>query len=302
MKMTLAHLRSLITCVLAIPLLIGCASIPPAEVQTFSSGVTAAKTQTDLAFTAVTDLTSDSIIDYAAAQPTLNDTNFLPVLDPASIATWDKVFSALQEYSQNLVLLTSPGLTQGYEDAVVNLAAQATQTGEDLEHQKLTTDASSTSSSLSGAFTELGSLLLRTKSLHDAKKVLLESDPSIRTIFTTMADALGSPTNNLRGTVHAHWEQRKAGQKVAFLEAKTAADRRTITVQYAGLLNSETTQDLALASLQRSLLALADAHHALAGNQKVAVAAAVAMVEQETQNTLNLANRFQQISKTANTH
>ena len=278
-------------------LLAGCRTIQPTGVANFSTGVTAAKGQTSLAFQAVTDLTSASIIDFAASQPTLTDNNFLPVLDPASLAVWDKVFTALQKYSQNLALLTSPDLTKSYEDGVVNLATEVKQVGADLMKQKMIPELPSFSPSLAGAFKELGDLLLRAKAQHDAKAVLTQTDPTIKTIFTTMADAIGtSQMNNLRGTVSAHWQQRKAILQGSFLvRTNTPADRHTIAAQYAGALNGQITQDLALASLQCSYLALVDAHHALAQGSRPDALAAIAAVEQEVQNTQNLINRFNSI-------
>ncbi|HEX4342384.1 MAG TPA: hypothetical protein VH255_03280, partial [Verrucomicrobiae bacterium] len=77
------------------------------------------------------------------------------------------------------------------------------------------------------------------------------------------------------------------------------ADKLTIATKYAGLLNSATSQDLALASLQKSLLALADAHHALAAGDALGVSVAVADVEAELQNTANLTARFQAANKTS---
>lgn len=278
----------------------GCRTVPPAGVASFSTGVSAAKGQTSLAFQAATDLTSDAIIDFAASQPTLVDTNFLPVLDPASLAVWDNVFAALQKYARNLTLLTSPDLTKDYENGVVNLAAEVKQLGGDLKTQNMISEAPSLSPSLSAAFTELGELLFRAKAQHDAKAVLSQTDPTIKAIFTAMANAIGSSqTSDLRGTVHAHWAQRKAALKVSFLEARTPAERRTIAAQYASLMNGQITQDLALASLQRSFLALADAHHSLAQGSYPGAAAAIAAVEQEVQNTQNLLNRFNSISNSA---
>src|ERR1035437_3926820 len=136
MKDVLRYTRLVSLSLLAV-LLAGCSSIQPTGVANFSAGLTAAKGQTSLAFQAVTDLTSASIIDFAASQPTLTDNNFLPVLDPASLAVWDKVFTALQKYSQNLALLTSPDLTKGYEDGAVNLATEVKQVGADLKKQKI---------------------------------------------------------------------------------------------------------------------------------------------------------------------
>ena len=280
-------------------LLAGCRTIQPTGVANFAAGVSAAKGQTSLAFRGVTDLTSEAIIDFAASQPTLTDDSFLPVLDPASLAVWDKVFTALQKYAQNLALLTSPDLTKGYEDGVANLATEVQQAGADLKKQKMIPEVPSLSPSLAEAFTELGGLLLRAKAQHDAKAVLSQTDPIIKAIFTTMADAIGtSRTNNLRGTVSAHWDQRKAILQGGFLvRTNMPADRRTFAAQYASVLNGQITQDLALASLQRSFLALVDAHHALAQGSRPDALAAISAVEQEVQNTQNLINRFNSIPR-----
>jgi len=219
-------------CCLAILLLAGCRSIPSADVQAFSTGVSAARSQTDTALLAVTDLTTDSIIDYAASQATLTEANFLPVLDPAAIAVWDNVFSALEKYSQSLVLLTSPNLTSDYESAAVNLADQIKQTGSKLESQKLAGSAPAVPPSFAAAFTELGEILLRAKAQHDAIRIASQTEPKIRSILSVMADTIGATRNEgLRGTVHANWDQRKAAQQVAFLDSKVSTARRAIAVQ-----------------------------------------------------------------------
>jgi len=276
--------------------LAGCSSLPPANVTAFSSGVTATRNQTTLAFQGVTDLTSQSIIDYAAAQSTLTDSNFLPVLPPESVATWDTTFSGLQKYAQNLVLLTSPDVARDYENAVVNLAAQIKQTGDDLKSQKIISAEPTLSPSLATAFTELSSLILRAKAEHDARAILTQADPAVRQIFTNMAAAIGDSQNKaLRGTVHAHWEQNKAKLKVAFL-GTSPEDRRSLAAQYATMLAGEITQDLALASLQHSFFALADAHHALATGRNASLAVAINTVEQEIQHTYDLSTRFQKLT------
>ena len=299
MKNTMKYTRWVSLSLLAL-LLVGCKTVPPGGLADFATGVSAAKGQTSLAFQGVTDLTSEAIINYAASQPTLTDASFLPVLDPASLAVWDKVFTALQKYAQNLAMLTSPNLTKGFEDGVVNLATEVQLVGADLRKQKMIPEVPSLSPSLAGAFTELGDLLIRAKAQHDAKEVLSQTDPTIKTIFTDMAVAIGtSRTNNLRGTVAAHWEQRKAILQGGFLaRTNTPADRRTFAAQYASALNGQITQDLALASLQRSFLALVVAHHALAQGSRPDALAAISAVEQEVQNTQNLINRFNSIPRT----
>jgi len=258
-------LRPIALSILVALLLAGCASLPPSNLMSFSCGVSAARNQTSVALQAVTELTSDALIDYAVAQATLADTNFFPVLPPESVAVWDAAFAGLQKYSQDLVLLTSANVTKDYENAVATFSDQLRQTGDDLKSQKLISSEPSLSPSLAAAFTELGSMILRAKVQHDARVILRQSDPAVRQILRNMADAIASNQDTaLRGTVHAHWEEKKANLKVAFLSAAKPEERRNLAARYASLLVSESTQDLALASLQRSLLALIDAHHALA--------------------------------------
>jgi hypothetical protein len=276
----------------------GCATMPSANVQAFSTGVTAAKSQTDAAFQAVTDLTSTSIIQYAAAQPTLTDANFAPVLDPQSIAVWDGAFTALEKYAQSLVLLTSANVTTQYEDAAVGLAGEIKQAGNDLKTQHLISSAPAVQPSFAAAFTELGDVVLEAKAEHDAIKIAKKADPTIRSVLTTMADVIGTAQNQgLRGTVHANWEQRKGNLQVAFLSAKPGSDREAVATQYASCMSQQAIQDVALVQLRQSLLALAGAHHALAQGQNANVAAAAATIQQAVQNTLNLINRYQPATK-----
>lgn len=279
---------------IAAVLLTGCTSVPKASVQGFSTGVSAAKAQTDAAFQAVADLTSQATLDYAAAQPALNDACFQPVLDPKSIAVWDNVFSALEKYSQSLMLLSSPTVTKDYEDAAVDLAGQIKQTGDKLKAENLIAGTPQISPSFAAAFTELGNILLQAKAEHDVRKIALQADPKIRAILTTMADVLGASQNEgLRGTVHANWDQKKGKLQVAFLNAKPGSDRRSIAGQYADFMNQQALQDVALSELRNSLLALAAAHHALAQGQATDLAQAISALQQAVQNTMNLAGRFQ---------
>ena len=67
----------------------GCQTVPAGNYAGFATGVTTARNQAQLAFQEFTDLTNDAIIDYAAKQPTLQETNFFVVLDPAAVAGWD---------------------------------------------------------------------------------------------------------------------------------------------------------------------------------------------------------------------
>lgn len=273
--------------------IVGCSSIDPSRIESFSLGVTAAKTQTAATFEGVTDLTSDAIIDYAATQPTLNDESVFVVLDPESVAAWNRVFSALEKYSQDLLLLTSANLTKEYKDATVNLAEGIKNTGEKLKDAKLVSGAPDVSAFLSTAFTKLGDLLLRAKAQSDAKRILTVTDPTVREIFVQMADAIdpSGTGHGIRGTVRAHWDQRKGELTRAFLRAD-GPERRKLVIRYVDLVRQQRTQDIVLSSLRRSFLALADAHHALANGRNVGVAEAISIVQGEVKDTQNLYKRF----------
>jgi hypothetical protein len=273
-------------------LLAACSSVPSDKLAVFSQGVTTAKTQANTAFTAVNTLTSGVIIDYAAKQDTLSDKNFFAVLDAPSVAKWDQVFSALEKYSQSLILLTSTDITKEYKSATVDLASQINGTSAKLQKEGFTSAAPQLSAGIATAFAELGNVLIKAKASADAKQTIRQLDPAVRTIFNDMADAIGATSKDgIRSTVYRNWEDLKAHKKDDFLNAD-AAKRHDIAVAYAEIKDKQTAQDLALASLQRSLRALADAHHALAQDSKFEVDAAVAVVKSEADDTKDIYNRM----------
>lgn len=269
-------------------LLVGCGSLPADKLTAFSTGVTTAKSQTATAFAAVNDLTSEEVIDYAASQPKLLDENFYDVLDSGSIAKWDTAFEALEKYSQSLILLTSPDATKEYKDATVELASQISETGAKLKKEGLISKAPTFSPGFATAFAELGNILLKAKASRDAKKMLREVDPTVQRIFHTMADSI----EPIRGTVHSNWVVKKKEKSIEFMGATDQSTKRSIAAGYSELKGKEDAQDRVLASLQRSLRALADAHHALAQDSKFEVVAAVAIVKQEADDTKDIYNRM----------
>lgn len=292
------HMRYQCLALSVVLAVIGCSSLQPSNIATFSTGVTTARSQASLAFQEVTDLTSEAIIDYAAKQPTLTQANFFAVLDPTAVAAWDRVFSALEKYGHGLMTLTSPDITKDYKDAAVQLAQDIQSTGEKLKEDKLISTAPAVPATLATAFTKLGDVLLRAKANADARLIMTEADPFVRQIFVTMGDVVGPSTQGgLRGTVFAHWEQEKAKRQAEFLNTQNPAERRSLAVEFARLMNQQQTQDLALASLRRSFLALADAHYALAQGHDVTAATAVSIVIDEIKDTKALYERFKSLSK-----
>ncbi len=273
--------------VAASALLLGCKSVPSDKLAAFSTGVTTAKTQADTAFTAVNTLASDAIIDYAAKQDSLNEANFFQVLEPSAVAKWDQAFSALEKYSQSLILLTSKDVNKDYKDATVALASQINATGETLQKDGLISSKPQLSAGVAAAFSELGSIIINARATSEAKNIIRRADPKVSQICNGMADLIGANNSRgIRGTVSAHWALLKAVKQADFLKtAKDAPKRHDLAVAFGQALAQQTAQDLTLASLQKSLRALADAHHGLAADSKFDVAAAVASIKQEAAET-----------------
>jgi hypothetical protein len=278
--------------------LVGCASVRQDKLKTFSEGVTTTKTQADAAFVAVNALASDAVVDYAAKQKTLDDKYFFDVLDSVSIARWDATFSALEKYSQSLILLTGSDITKSYRDATGELASQITETGQKLKTEGLISSAPQVSAGLATLFAELGNVLLEAKANADAKGTIRRADPTVQRIFNQMADAIGATgKEGIRGVVYTHWELVKGSQKVDFLEANELSGKKAVASQFSDAKSRQQAQDLTLASLEKSLRALAEAHHALALDSKLEVAAAVAIVKQEAKNTKELSDKMQTATK-----
>lgn len=270
--------------------LASCASVQQNNLKTFSDGISTVKTQADTAFVSVNALTSDAVIDYAAEKQNLDPANFFDVLDAASIAKWDDTFAALQKYSQSLLILTGTDNTKNYRDATSQLASQITETGQKLKAGGLISSAPQISPDLATAFAELGNVLLEAKASADARNTIRKADQSVQRIFLGMAAAIGP----IRGTVTSNWQSIEGDKQRKFLHVQDdASAKRTLATQFADSMSKQKAQDLVLASLQKSLRALAQAHHALAQDPKFEVAGFVATVKQEANNTKELYDKMQ---------
>lgn len=273
---------------------IGCATIPSDKVTAFSSGLSTAKTQVNTAFAAVNTLTSDEVIDFAAAQSKLVDENFYAVLDPVAIAKWNAAFDGLSKYAQSMTVLTSPDLTKDYKTATAELAAQIENTGNKIKSAGLSSKAPDLSPGIATAFVELGNFILKEKAAKDAKEIARKTDPTVARVFHFMDDNI----QTIRGTVRANWERKKKHTDVEFRTA-AASDKRRLAVEYSDLKDKQSQQDDALTSLQRSLRALADAHHAIAAGSQFGVQEAVAIVKDEAKDTKEIYDQMKKALPTS---
>lgn len=276
-------------CVIVASLIIGCRTMPSESVGAFSAGVSSAHAQTTLAFQGVADLASAAIIDYAATQPTLCDEDFVVVLDSESVAAWERVLSILEEYSHHLARLASDNRTKEYQNSSVELARRLLETGKQLQSVPLAARTPEVSASIATGLIEIGEWLLKAGAQAEARRIVTQTDPALGKILAGMAATIGTGQDaGIRGTAFQHWEQIKGRTKVDFVKAVAERDearRHVLAAQYARQMTRQRTQDLMLASLRRSFLALADAHHALAHGNDLAAAATLATLREEQGDT-----------------
>lgn len=287
--------RLRVTLALALGLLVltGCRTAPPDSIAAFSGGVTAARTQSQEAFSAVNELVADASVDYAASQPRLMESSFAAGLDADSLQAWDQVLEKLETYARHLQALSSPQLAKPFEDATVSLSGELKDFGQHLQQAGLANKSPQISPGLATDFTELADILIRLHARARVRDALQKTDAEVGRICRRLADCLGDTrTNGLRGTVNAHWNQQLAEQKAAFLNKTDFAGRRAVAAVFRKELQNQTAQDLILLSLRRSLLQLADLHHALAQGTPLTAQSAAAAIAAEVEHTRDLYNRF----------
>jgi len=278
----------------AVITLTGCKIVPPDALSSFASGITTARTQSQEAFNAVNELVADVSLDYAASQTNLLESSFAAGLDEESLAAWDEILEKLEKYGQHLQLLTSPDLAGSFDDEAVNLSGELKNFGQHLQGAGLINKSPEISPAIATGFTKLGELIIRLRAEARARKVLADTDAEIGRILATMAGSVGnSRTNGIRGTVTSHWTQLLGEKKVAFRSQPDQAGRRQVAADFRKFLKRRSAQDLVLLSLRRSLLQLADLHHALARGERWSVQSAADAIADEIKRTRDLNGRFQ---------
>lgn len=277
----------------------GCKTIPQEPVRAFSTGVNTARAQSQEAFNAVNKMIADTSLDFAARQPTLRESSFAAGLDEESLQVWDQILGKLEKYALHIQSLTSPELTKEFDDEAVNLGGELRDFGQHLKDAGFMTKTPDISAPIATGFTKLADIIIRLRAQARVRAVLLGADAEVGRILRSMADSIGtSQTNGVRGTVTSHWMQQLADQKGFFLSAGDVVAKRQVASDFLNLLERRAAQDLILLSLRRSLLQLANLHHALAVGEAWNAQSAAAAIAAEIQQTRDLNSRFKDKLKT----
>ena len=275
-------------------LVAGCQSTDLGSAQSFSVGVTAVRAQSQSTFDTVAVLTRETSLQYAAAQPTLTEASFVTVPDAAAVAAWHAMLAPVETYARNLSALVAVKATENVESSVEALASQFNTTSENLQKQAALGNGTQLGAGGASAFAGVASALLRAKAHKDAQKIAAAVDPEIRVLFMGLAETIGNESAGvgLRATVARNWEQRLAVLKQEFLSQKSSAKREAIAKKFVGFLNQRDAQDEMLAGVHRTLVALADAHTALAKGNALDLRGAIDFVAAELKHTRDLKTRF----------
>ena len=277
----------------------GCKTIDSTSVANFANSVAAVKTQADDALNAASALALNESIAYAASQATLQEANFVETPTADTISQWDNALSAMETYAQNLSTLLSPNGVNNFDVAATNLFNQFNQTANALNSGPKKPN-SPDFTLLATAFTQVAGAIIQAKEEATAVKVAAATDTSITNICNLLADEIGADrlsVPGLRKTLNESvWVPNLARLNVAFLNAKTPADKLTISQQYAELLSKRDAEDQILASLRRSLLLLSDAHHTLAQGQPASIQADLNVIANEIQQSRALYSQFSSLT------
>jgi hypothetical protein len=265
------HIVALAFCAGLVLVLAGCSSVDSTSAASFGSAATATSQQADTTFAAVNAITSQSVIAHAAKQSRLNPANFYQVFPTQSINQWDSAFSAMASYAQALATLSSPGTNETTPAAVSTLATN------------ITTQANSEMPpGLSSAFVAITTALEKAKFGHDAYDVAVTADPTIQDIIKTMTDLIGSSNKEgLRKTVEANYHNVMMSSLEISFPSASASEKLTMAKQYSTALDQQAAADLQLASLRTSIIALGNAHHAIATKSPIDFTTAMATINQQ---------------------
>ncbi|HXR46695.1 MAG TPA: hypothetical protein VN784_04580 [Candidatus Limnocylindrales bacterium] len=280
-------------------LITGCKTIDSTAVSNFAASVTDVKSQADDALNATAALTRDASVRYAASQPTLAEANFVKTPTDETITEWDGALTTIETYAQNLSTLLSPDAAKDFDVAATNLFNQFNQTAGRLNANRMNSQAG-VNALLATAFTQTADAIIQAKEQATAVKIAAATDSQITKILSLLANEIGADraTPGLRRTVYeAVWTPRLANLSASFLTTTNFADKLALSQQYADMLAQRDAQDQLLTGLRQSLLALSDAHHALAQGKPASIPADLAVVAGEIQHTRELYSQFSNTTK-----
>jgi hypothetical protein len=200
----------------------------------------------------------------------------------------------METYALNLAALSSPNATKNFDAAATNLFNQFTQTATTLKLTALS-GTGAANPGLASGFTEVANLILQARAEATALKIAAATDAKITQILDLMAAEIGADlaSPGLRSTVYRVWNTKANALVQPFLAAgANQTAKAALAQQFATILAERSAEDQSLLALRRSLLALSDAHHALAQGNEASIQSTLTIVVGDLQQTQVLYNQF----------
>jgi len=232
------------------------------DVGSIRAGVTAARQEASDSFISANELTRQQGIDRKIRLPEkiLRPEDF-PVAVPATAAAqWDNAFGILDQYAAALQSLVDEQRARETGDAIGSLG-QALNDSSVLQ--------SKIPGALTAVFSEFGQALVQARAERKATEVMRATDPAFRHVVDSMAAAIGEPAQpgSLANTVEVQWDSSVLPlleNDYALVPASDMDQRRQVLDAYTQAMASRDKQLNDLSQLQRSLVALGEAHSAAA--------------------------------------
>ncbi len=221
-------------------LIYGCAAPAPKGIADWHDAVLAVREQSGTTFRGVNDLVREAQLNRAANLPNLKEPDFQPGLDAQSVATWNRAFDSLADYSSALSTLLAPGLASGVGDSTKQLAESiATSAKSDVFTQR---------PGLASALGKLGEKLASLAAEQSARSIMAQTDNAVRDVLDQMArmiyDDSGGTQSGVYQILHASWIVKSDEVRVEFLRAPPT-EKRNVAGRYATILEQRDASEAA---------------------------------------------------------
>jgi hypothetical protein len=232
------------------------------DVAGIRTGITAARQQASDSFVAANDLAREQAIARKIRRPelTLGAEDFPQPVPAAAARQWDGAFTILDQYGAALQSLVDQRRADATGNAVASL-------GHAINASTLL--RGKVPDALTSVFAAFGQALVQAAAERKATDIMRAADPAFRQVIDGMATAIGRPDEpgSLANSVASQWDNSVLPlieNDYSFIAPTDQERRRQLLQTYVKAMSARDRQLADLAQLQRSLVALGEAHSAAA--------------------------------------
>lgn len=232
------------------------------DVAGIRTGITAARQQAKDSFASADALAREQAVERKVRLPDqiLREEDFPEPVPAAAAAKWDNAFDILDQYAAALQNLVDEKRSQQTGDTIASL-------GKALNDS--TVLKAKVPAALTGIFSTFGEALVQASAERKATDIMRATDPTFHVVIGRMADAIGTPQEpgSLANDVQSQWDNSVLPlleNEYSLIPPADQDHRRKVIEAYTDAMAGRDKQLVDLAQLQRSLVALGEAHSAAA--------------------------------------